>query len=144
LNAVIVLLSLFLVGVILIQRGKGGGLAGAFGGAGGSSAFGTKAGDVFTRITVGVAIVWMFLLMLQVVITNRWRQSYFPESPSTSISKRLDSSSSRSKSQSKSKEPAQGPSSPESSKSTETGAPVDVPALPEVPQPANKTGAPPK
>ena len=71
LNVVIVLLTLFLIGIILIQRGKGGGLAGAFGGVGGSSAFGTKTGDVFTKITVGVAIAWILLSMLMVVLTNR-------------------------------------------------------------------------
>ena len=71
LNVVIVILTLFLIGIILIQRGKGGGLAGAFGGMGGSSAFGTKTGDVFTKITVGVAIAWILLSMLMVVLTNR-------------------------------------------------------------------------
>ncbi len=50
-----------LIFIILLQRGRGGGLAGALGGAGGQSAFGTKAGDVFTRITVGLAAVWMLL-----------------------------------------------------------------------------------
>ena len=44
-SLLIVLISLFLICLVLIQRGKGGGLAGAFGGMGGSSAFGTKAGD---------------------------------------------------------------------------------------------------
>ena len=53
LNSLMVLISLFLICLILIQRGKGGGLAGAFGGVGGSSAFGTKAGDVFTKVTDG-------------------------------------------------------------------------------------------
>ncbi len=48
-----------LIVLVLIQRGKGGGLAGAFGGMGGQSAFGTKAGDLFTKITIGVAIVWI-------------------------------------------------------------------------------------
>ena len=67
----IVILTLFLISIILIQRGKGGGLAGAFGGMGGSSAFGTKTGDVFTKITVGVAIAWILLSMLMVVLTNR-------------------------------------------------------------------------
>ena len=71
LNVLIVLGSLFLVCVILIQRGKGGGLAGAFGGVGGSSAFGTKAGDVFTKITIGVAVGWMLTAMLLVVLMNR-------------------------------------------------------------------------
>ncbi len=53
--------SLFLVMLVLVQRGRGGGLTGALGGAGGQSAFGTKAGDLFTRITVGVAAVWIIL-----------------------------------------------------------------------------------
>ena len=44
------LLSVFLMLVILVQRGRGGGLTGALGGMGGQSAFGTKAGDLFTRI----------------------------------------------------------------------------------------------
>src|SRR5947208_6584893 len=58
--------SLFLILIILLQRGKGGGLAGALGGAGGSSAFGTKAGDVFTKITVGVFGFWLLLAMILV------------------------------------------------------------------------------
>lgn len=53
--------SVFLVLLVLIQRGRGGGLAGAFGGMGGQSAFGTKAGDVFTRVTIGTAAVWILL-----------------------------------------------------------------------------------
>jgi len=53
-----VLLSLFLILIILLQRGKGGGLVGAFGGMGGNSAFGAKTGDVFTKITVVAAIIW--------------------------------------------------------------------------------------
>ncbi|MEM6689915.1 MAG: preprotein translocase subunit SecG [Planctomycetota bacterium] len=51
-------LSLFLILLILVQRGKGGGLTGALGGPGGQSAFGSKAGDTFTFITVVVAMVW--------------------------------------------------------------------------------------
>src|SRR5260370_34095622 len=55
------LVSLFLMFVILLQRGRGGGLAGAFGGLGGQSAFGTKAGDVFTVITIVTVIIWVVL-----------------------------------------------------------------------------------
>ena len=69
-NALIILISFVLVCIILIQRGRGGGLAGAFGGVGGSSAFGTKAGDVFTRVTVVIAVVWILLSMLLVRLTN--------------------------------------------------------------------------
>jgi preprotein translocase subunit SecG len=59
-------LAVFLILLVLIQRGKGGGLAGAFGGLGGQSAFGTKAGDLFTRITIGVAAVWIILCVFSV------------------------------------------------------------------------------
>lgn len=69
-NVLMVLTSLFLICLVLIQRGKGGGLAGAFGGVGGSSAFGTKAGDVFTRVTIYVACFWFLLAMLLVWSSN--------------------------------------------------------------------------
>jgi preprotein translocase subunit SecG len=81
LNALLVLSSLFLICLVLIQRGKGGGLAGAFGGAGGSSAFGTKAGDVFTRITIVVAAVWGILSMLLVILSNRGVDSAWGNEP---------------------------------------------------------------
>lgn len=54
-------LSLFLILLILVQRGKGGGLTGALGGPGGQSAFGTKAGDLFTKITSFAALGWIAL-----------------------------------------------------------------------------------
>lgn len=54
-------LSLFLIMLILLQRGRGGGLSGALGGAGGQSAFGSKAGDTFTVLTVSLAGVWILV-----------------------------------------------------------------------------------
>ncbi len=68
LTVVLILLSLFLILLVLIQRGKGGGLSGAFGGAGGSSAFGSRAGDTFTRVTIIVAAIWLLLVMLLIKI----------------------------------------------------------------------------
>ena len=59
----LLLSSLFLVLLVMIQRGKGGGLAGALGGMGGYSAFGTRAGDLFTRITIVTASIWILLAM---------------------------------------------------------------------------------
>ena len=56
--------AVFLILLVLVQRGRGGGLAGALGGMGGSSAFGAKAGDVFTKITVVVATVWILLCIV--------------------------------------------------------------------------------
>ena len=67
------LLSLFIVLIILLQRGRGGGLTGALGGAGGASAFGVKAGDIFTRITAVSVLLWIVLCAL----TTFW---YLPDS----------------------------------------------------------------
>ena len=64
LAVLLLLTSFFMILLVLIQRGRGGGLAGAFGGQGGQSAFGTRAGDVFTKITVVVAIVFILLASL--------------------------------------------------------------------------------
>src|SRR5580704_14917753 len=68
LNVVILLTGLFLILLVLIQRGKGGGLAGAFGGAGGSSAFGSRAGDTFTKVTIYAVVVWLLLVMILIKI----------------------------------------------------------------------------
>jgi preprotein translocase subunit SecG len=57
---------MFLILLVLVQRGRGGGLTGALGGLGGQSAFGAKAGDVFTRITIGAATVWILLCLATV------------------------------------------------------------------------------
>jgi preprotein translocase subunit SecG len=70
LNVVLFLASLWLIILVLIQRGKGGGLAGAFGGAGGGSAFGSRAGDMFTKITIYSAAVWILLIMFLIKNTQ--------------------------------------------------------------------------
>ncbi|GAB4142912.1 MAG: hypothetical protein Tsb009_13580 [Planctomycetaceae bacterium] len=57
----LLIVGFLLMFIVLLQRGRGGGLAGAFGGLGGQSAFGTKAGDVFTKITVVMAVIWVVL-----------------------------------------------------------------------------------
>jgi len=62
--------GIFLIGLILLQRGRGGGLAGSFGGMGGQSAFGTKAGDIFTKITIAVAIFWIVLACVCILVVN--------------------------------------------------------------------------
>lgn len=60
-TVLLIFVGSFLILIVLLQRGRGGGLAGAFGGLGGQSAFGTKAGDVFTKITVVVTVIWVAL-----------------------------------------------------------------------------------
>lgn len=57
----IVGVSLLLIGLILLQKNRGAGLSGAFGGVGGHSAFGTKTGDFLTWVTVGLVAVFLLL-----------------------------------------------------------------------------------
>lgn len=71
LGFLLVFTALFLILLVLIQRGRGGGLAGALGGMGGQSAFGAKAGDVFTKITIGVAGFWILLCIVSVNVLGR-------------------------------------------------------------------------
>ena len=70
LNVLVVGIGLFLMLIVLIQRGKGGGLAGAFGGAGGSSAFGSRAADAFVKITLYLAAVWVLVIMIHVKVVK--------------------------------------------------------------------------
>ena len=54
------LLSLFLVFIIMIQRGKGGGIAGSLTGTA-QSAFGARGGDLLMWWTIGLTGVWIML-----------------------------------------------------------------------------------
>src|SRR4051794_34051781 len=60
-----VIICLFLMLLVLIQKGRGGGLASAFGGAGGNTAFGSKTGDVLTWAT---SIIFGVFLLLAVAV----------------------------------------------------------------------------
>ena len=70
-------LATFLILVILVQRGRGGGLSGALGGMGGQSAFGTKAGDAFTKITIGISIAWIVMCIITSLVLGRGAKSAF-------------------------------------------------------------------
>lgn len=56
-----VVLCLLFVGLILIQKGRGGGISSAFGGAGGNTAFGSKTGDVLTWATSVVFAIFLIM-----------------------------------------------------------------------------------
>ena len=49
----------FLIMIVLIQSGKGGGMGGLFGGSGSQSLFGSTAGNVLTRITTVSAVIFL-------------------------------------------------------------------------------------
>ena len=55
-----IVVSLFLIGVVLLQQGRSADLAGAFGGQGSQTAFGPRAAaNVLTRLTTWSAILFM-------------------------------------------------------------------------------------
>ena len=63
LGTLFLVICILLIIVVLLQKGRGGGLGAAFGGMG-SSAFGTRVGDVFTWVTI--VLTAMFLLLASV------------------------------------------------------------------------------
>lgn len=139
LNTLLILSSFFLICLILIQRGKGGGLAGAFGGMGGSSAFGTKAGDVFTKVTMSVAIFWIVLCMLMVIISNRGGDSAWGTDSSGTTKVTKDSASgtrAKSKAATAAPDKSAAPAGPTGSSSSP--APIEVPAVPAPIPPSSK------
>lgn len=97
LTGVLIVVSLILMFIVLIQRGKGGGLAGAFGGPGGSSAFGSRAGDAFTKITLYLAAIWVLVIMISV--------KSFVERPPTESAEKKDESSQTTPGETKPPEP---------------------------------------
>ena len=60
LGVLFLVICFLLIVIVLLQKGKGGGLGAAFGGMG-SSAFGTKTGDVFTWVTI--VLTGLFIVM---------------------------------------------------------------------------------
>tara|TARA_B100000676_G_scaffold313548_1_gene397152 strand:- start:20023 stop:20592 length:570 start_codon:yes stop_codon:yes gene_type:complete len=60
LAVILFFLSLFLVFIIMMQRGKGGGIAGSLTGTA-QSAFGARGGDALMWITIALTGVWIFL-----------------------------------------------------------------------------------
>lgn len=60
----LILVCFLLIFIVMLQKGRGGGLSGAFGGAGGHSAFGSKTGDVFTWITGGLVLLFITLAVV--------------------------------------------------------------------------------
>ena len=58
-------ICILLILIVLLQAGKGGGLAGAFGGAGGQTFLGARgAADFLSKLTIYLAIGFMFLSLV--------------------------------------------------------------------------------
>jgi preprotein translocase subunit SecG len=67
-----IIVSLFLIGVVLLQQGRSADLAGAFGGQGSQTAFGPRAAaNVLTRLTTWSAVIFMITSMSLTVLYVR-------------------------------------------------------------------------
>jgi preprotein translocase subunit SecG len=77
---IFMILFLFICGIlillVLIQKGRGGGLSSAFGGAGGNTAFGAKTGDVLTWATSVVFAIFIVLAIVLNLVAERFNKSY--------------------------------------------------------------------
>lgn len=114
-GGILLITSVFLILLVLVQRGRGGGLTGALGGMGGQSAFGTKAGDLFTRVTMGVAAFWIVMCVMSVKVLTSSAQGPFGSAPRGSTTN-VDSD----------KDGADGKSGGESEKGGESGAAAEA------------------
>src|SRR5436189_1241186 len=73
-----IIVCVFLILLVLIQKGRGGGLSGAFGGGGGNTAFGSKTGDVLTWATSIVFGIFLILSVATNLVANRihWNRTH--------------------------------------------------------------------
>jgi preprotein translocase subunit SecG len=77
--------ALLLIAVVLIQKGRGGGLASAFGGGSGTAtAFGSKTGDVLTWATSVIFGVFLLLAIVLNLIANHANAKSTPPSAAAS------------------------------------------------------------
>ena len=66
------IMCLFMILMVLIQKGRGGGLSSAFSGGGGNTAFGSKTGDVLTWATsIAFGIFMILAIGLNLVANSR-------------------------------------------------------------------------
>src|SRR3981189_1770732 len=67
-----IIVSLFIVGVVLLQQGKSADLAGAFGGQGSQTAFGPRgARNLLTKLTTHSAIIFMLSSIGLTILLSR-------------------------------------------------------------------------
>lgn len=67
-----VIISLFLIGVVLLQTGKSADLAGAFGGQGSQTAFGPRgAANLLTKMTSYAAVFFMLTSIALTILLSR-------------------------------------------------------------------------
>ncbi|HEY1922199.1 MAG TPA: preprotein translocase subunit SecG [Tepidisphaeraceae bacterium] len=76
-------ISFIMILLVLIQKGRGGGLSGAFGGSGGNTAFGAKTGDVLTWATSIVFALFVAMAVVLNLVCNRLPNNLTPSAQQT-------------------------------------------------------------
>lgn len=72
-----VVVSLFLIGVVLLQQGRSADLAGAFGGQGSQTAFGPRAAaNVLTRLTTWSAVIFICTSLTLTILYQRGQHGH--------------------------------------------------------------------
>ncbi len=82
--AVEIICSILLIGIILIQRSKSQGAGMAFGAGMGESLFGAQAGNVLTRITVILAIIFLVNTTILAMMRSEVREKSVADEIGTS------------------------------------------------------------
>ncbi len=86
---IVVMICLILL--ILVQKGRGGGLSGAFGGAGGgASLLGTKTGDFLTWVTICLVAVFLVLAVVMVKFYKPSSSADLSQTPAAPVSAPAD------------------------------------------------------
>ncbi|HEY2931457.1 MAG TPA: preprotein translocase subunit SecG [Acidobacteriota bacterium] len=77
-----IMVSVVLIGVVLLQSGKGADLAGAFGGGGSQTAFGSRGAATFlSKMTTACAIIFMVTSLALAILYNRQSSSVVDRVP---------------------------------------------------------------
>jgi preprotein translocase subunit SecG len=76
---VYIIVSVALIVIVLLQSGKGEGMAGVFGGGGSQTIFGARTGDVLTKSTTVLAVLFMCLSLALALLSTRSEKSLSDE-----------------------------------------------------------------
>ncbi len=87
--ALFIICCVSLILIILIQKGRGGGLSGAFGGAGAGGILGSKTGDFLTWVTIALVGVY---LTLSLVMAKFYRPDVIERGENTTVRQELPAS----------------------------------------------------
>ena len=74
-----IVICILLIVVVLLQKGRGGGLSGAFGGGMTTSAFGTRTGDVFTWVTIVLTGLFLLLAIVNTAVHRPKEVDLYPQ-----------------------------------------------------------------